>query len=665
MSDLQSLTVTEAFRRAINERPVLHAFFTTFTFEPDFFELEVLPLLLDESALSSNETIRYAQLQDLMRDHHDRFAVAYDYDMFSQDMAGRLEIEYRPERLAGGCHHAKLAVLEVENGENAPTSLILCAGSFNLTKAGWWENIEVGHWYELRPDHAPDNIITPLLTALSYYARSRPSPVLTALSSRLSQFERTDDDSQVAFYFSYNQSGKKHQPFDQFLLANIPQGKTDIEIISPYFAEDGHNAAMTDFIDHFRHCTLLLPKDEQGNALIDQSVYTGLSANDVAWASWDKELSKRFHVPKHGDIERKLHAKLYHGLAKKPWAFLGSVNFSFKAFRSNVEAGFLLHNVMPHPLLQEDVSPVERFSPPSERASPEQDGGATMPVIQLSFNWLTHELEAIASETGQLRLLDSDSQELARYQLSANTSATQTLLACGAKLQRSALVDALWCDDNGAELAQRKLLVSQKNLYCRPNDLPAFQLQDLLSIYLEVGAERRAEFIAAQAAVMLARETDGMHLDQFVPSIDQAAQASFFSAFSQVNGAFWVLRKKLQEAQQAGNTSMLDYYFIGCQPDSFRGILKALHPADGSAAPVVIGYLTLLSMEQLVELFLPASVEPAIVELKAQIHSSIEQTQRSPEFDEIPNKEKFLTYIRSVFHMSITDLAKRVAQQEN
>lgn len=661
MDEVKSLTITEGFRRAIGDRRVLHAFFTTFSFEPDFFELEVVPLLLSSPALSPNELIRYAQVQDLMRDQRDVFAVAYDYDAFGQEMSGRLEVEYRPERVPGGCHHAKLAILEVENSADKTTTLLLCAGSFNLTKAGWWENIEVGHWYELGADRAPANIVQPLRDALSYYTRSRPSPVIEALLHRLKHFRQTEDDPEAAFYFSFNGSGKKHRHFDQFLADAIPPDKSPIEIISPFFAEDGSNRVITDFLGRFTEAAILLPKDSEGNALIDEAVYKSLSATPTQWAAWSKEVGDRFCVPKHGDIWRNLHAKVYHIHGKRPRTFVGSVNFSYKAFRMNVEAGFLLHNAFPGRLLTYDHKSAERFAPPSEQPDNQRELTGSMPVIHLSYDWLTGELEVSSARSGQLCLHDSSGQALETCQLIADQSVTRLLPGLAAHLQRSALVDAAWSDSSGTEQARRLLLVSQKSICARPTILPALQLQDLLSMYLDVGNARRSELVAAQAALLLSKQHDAIYVDEFAPAIGDAARSTFFSAFSQVNGAFWMLRKKLREATDKGNTAVLDYYLRGCQPDSLRGILDASHPARGEAAPVVVRYLTLLSVAEVFHEFVGSSIREQDRELSERIEACLRETEQAPEFDTIPEREQFLAYIRTVFHMPVAELAKRVA----
>lgn len=201
---MKALTISEAFRALIGEREVVQAFFTTYSFEPDFFELEVLPLLLGNPALSRNESIRYYQLQSLMRQHSGRLAVVYDLSVFDPQLAPRLEVDYLPMRVGGACQHAKLMVLVVRDRKSKQLSIVLGAGSFNLTKAGWWENLEVGHWVELSEGSAPGNILDPLLDALRFYQTRTPSPVLDNILSVAMAFEASAADPNCSFYFSGN-----------------------------------------------------------------------------------------------------------------------------------------------------------------------------------------------------------------------------------------------------------------------------------------------------------------------------------------------------------------------------------------------------------------------------------------------------------------------------
>ena len=326
---MQNLTISEALSSVIGDREVICAFFTTYSFEPDFFELEILPLLLGNPALSSNESIRYYQLQSLMSQHTGRLAVVYDLSVFDPQLAPRLEVDYLPMRVGGGCQHAKLTVLLVRDSKTQQSSIVLGAGSFNLTKAGWWENLEVGHWVELDDSFTPANILNPLLEALRFYQVQTPSPVLDGIIDVALRFEATVDDLNCSFYFSGSGKGRAH--FDAFINEHAG-ADAPLEVISPFFAVEGDNQIIVDFLARYPSTTVLLPVDEQGQALVDRtSIYEVLPRETIAWGQWSESIRKSHLDPK--SPYRRLHAKIYQALGKEPWCFIGSVNLSFKAFR--------------------------------------------------------------------------------------------------------------------------------------------------------------------------------------------------------------------------------------------------------------------------------------------------------------------------------------------
>jgi len=230
---MKNLTISEAFSRVIGDREVRHALFTTYSFEPDFFELEVLPLLLGNPALSSNESIRYYQLQSLMSRHTGRLAVVYDLSVFDPQLAPRLEVDYLPMRVGGACQHAKLMALVVPDRNTQQLNIVLGSGSFNLTKAGWWENLEVGHWVELHEGFAPSNILNPLLEALRFFQVQTPSPVLEEILSAARKLKASTPNPNCSFYFSG--SGTKRRHFDAFINERVG-ADAPLEVISPFFA---------------------------------------------------------------------------------------------------------------------------------------------------------------------------------------------------------------------------------------------------------------------------------------------------------------------------------------------------------------------------------------------------------------------------------------------
>ena len=101
--------------------------------------------------------MRLIQMEDAMRSLDD-IAVYYDRTALSQD-AQPAQLDYRriDVRRATGAFHPKLILLLVENHaddheENtapADLSLIVASLSANLTRAGWWENVETGHIEEI------------------------------------------------------------------------------------------------------------------------------------------------------------------------------------------------------------------------------------------------------------------------------------------------------------------------------------------------------------------------------------------------------------------------------------------------------------------------------------------------------------------------------------
>jgi phosphatidylserine/phosphatidylglycerophosphate/cardiolipin synthase-like enzyme len=652
---MKSLTISEGFRKAIGDRKIIHAFFSTYSFEPSFFELEVVPLLLGSPALSSNETIRYVQLQDLTRKMHHRFAVAYDYDVFDPELATKLEIDYLPVRVANGCQHAKIAVLEVENGGKDASSIILAAGSFNLTKAGWWENIEVGHWIELTDDFAPANVAGPLKRALDYFERRQPSPVLGALRERLESFVETRDDAECSFYFSGSGPNRVH--FTDFLWQKRGLGRGTLEIVSPFFAEDGKDDVISGFFSKFESVSLLLPRDENDTALIDPGVHQDLTHLGVRWCRWRSALAEEYEVPAKNGIPRKLHAKIYQASGATPWVFIGSVNLSNKAFRSNTESGFLLLRKPWVSLLAEDRTEPNDFMPSMEAEPVVQQENARMPVLRLTYDWQFDELHLLCTHAGELALLDVAGNVLSRFDLEPGKARTEKAPGLKGHLERSALVDAQWKDRDGEGVARRTLLVSQRNVFCRPSLLPAMDLQDLLRIFQGMQSARRTELIGLLAARMIRLgNTSSAVADQHLPPLPSALiPASFFSEFSQVNGAFWKLKKHLASAEKLNDFNTLHYYLHGCQPDSLRGVLDSLQPAEGRTVPsLIVRYLTLLSIDEVLDLH-SSYAEPA---LKGQVQACITEAEGESGFDGIPDRDRFLSFIKQKFRMPVKGIIR-------
>jgi len=137
---------------AIDGRLIRTAVFTTYTFDPGFFENHILPILFDKP-FHQVEKVRRIQMEDAIRSLDD-IAVYYDRTALSQNaQPAQLDFRRIDVRRATGAFHPKLILLLVENHaddqqeESIPPdmSLIVASLSANLTRAGWWENVETGH----------------------------------------------------------------------------------------------------------------------------------------------------------------------------------------------------------------------------------------------------------------------------------------------------------------------------------------------------------------------------------------------------------------------------------------------------------------------------------------------------------------------------------------
>lgn len=636
---MKSLTISEGFKQAIGERTVTQAFFSTYCFEPDFFELDVLPLLLGESTFSTDENIRYHQLQASMSDCNSRFAVAYDVDVFNPQFAPRLEVDYIPVRVDGACQHAKIAVLEVVD-DAGKVAIILAAGSFNLTKAGWWTNIEVGHWLELNQESAPSNIVKPLAKALAFFQRDSSVPTLIALQATLNKWKITAPDDTCTFYFSG--AGKNRHSFPS-LLKDV--NSDFIDIVSPFFSEQGDNVEVGKFLGRFKKVSLLLPTDENLAATMTQAVYEGLS-DLVTWCEWHKSMRSSFALPADNPSFRKLHAKIYSG---DSWLFVGSVNLSFKALHQNVEAGFLLTQSPPLKLLSKfNEKPKFSLTDPVEAIT--SHDVVAMPPIQLIYDWLSCKLDAISPDVGDLTLYDAEGVSMGKYPLMSNMKNELTIEGLSSQLKHSALIAASWTDPNGNQSERRNLLVSQRKIYCRPSSLPEFDVQDLLRIFQNMSPVARMTIITNLAAKQARQNKSAQSSNEFLPALAATDQRkNFFSEFSEINGAFWNLKEKLKD----GSPDDRAYYVDGQQPDSLRGLTRALNAVDQLVhISVVVRYLTLLSMNEILLMYPPMSDD-----LLCDVQKMINETEDNEEFNAIPDKMEFLSWIKEKFNMQIKPIS--------
>jgi len=613
-------TISELVAEHLEGCLVNSAFFSSFSFEADFFELEIIPLLMAQqdaksgkvyhAELSTNDAIRWQQLERLMAERMIDTSVVYEPNIYLCERSPRLEIAYHAYAPSNGCQHAKLIAMQLkkpvpedEEG-NATSSVLFGAGSFNLTRAGWWDNIECGHFVTLSAQWAPKNLCRDILAALNFYLAKvgGKDQALKNVINTIEQLPKTADDLDLKFYFSDG----KNPPFNEFIKENkVPTDQ--LEVISPYFAESGDNKVITGFINSFKKTKVLLlfdPRDSS-KAKVDKSVYKTLKTNGVQWCGWESAVKTSLEKDCN---QRELHAKVYRMSSEKHCAlFIGSVNFSYKAFRDNIEVGFLIKKLNTSRLLSDKVvAEPDDF----EVVNDEIHGGSAevsgcLPVLNIVYCWKAKALLLLVEGIGwpnNITLKNSADEQLAviksiEGKLGSHIEIT-SIHQLEKHLENSSLMIAT--SDVEGESRSTELLVSQINICIRPSTLPPLRLADLLSIFRGMSKPQLlmlTEQYAKLSELQLAYQSG----DDFGAEL-KAASRNFFSEFSEINSAFYHLNDRLTLAKEEGQQRTLDYYLNGKQADSLYGLFLALCPIDDKTnsqeqIEPTARYLTLLSIK--------------------------------------------------------------------
>ena len=285
---LPSDVLSEHFRQRIRERRLVAAIFTTFQFDPGFFEQEVLPVLLDVP-LSHAKPIRLLQLDDALRAVPRQVAVYYDANGIVTSDAGspKLDVKRIPIR-----HHAifhpKNVFLLVEEPEpdddgHHPRALLVASMSANLTRAGWWENVESCHVEELG-ERAHTRLRDDLMAFLdSLRTRARAEADQSALRlireflrKTEQRTQRTTDDVLHTHFYSGNES------LADFLgaVARDRLSSCYLEILSPYFDDAATCAPLRELVERFdpKEVRVFLPRAASGEAQCRKELYDDVRA---------------------------------------------------------------------------------------------------------------------------------------------------------------------------------------------------------------------------------------------------------------------------------------------------------------------------------------------------------------------------------------------------
>ena len=311
--------LTEQVAEAIDGRRVRSAVFTTFSFDPGFFEINILPVLFDQP-FSQPDKVRRLQLEDALRTI-DHVAVYYDRRALAQD-GEPAQLDYRRLDVSRttGYFHPKVVLLLVDDrheGEKAAHSneegdeairqaLIVAILSANLTRAGWWENVECAHVEEIKDRDVDDERCSfrPDLLSLIRGIRQSASDsddhtALDKISEFL--FRRT----QRSHFGKNKSSGKYHTRMfggqsretlsDWLWQLSLNTHGLNLEVISPFFDPRGEGP-LRELIDAVqpREVRVYHPTGSDGESLVTRETYEAVKALDsTRWATLPGDVVNR------------------------------------------------------------------------------------------------------------------------------------------------------------------------------------------------------------------------------------------------------------------------------------------------------------------------------------------------------------------------------------
>lgn len=618
---MERAVVTERLLELIAEREVQAALFTTYTFEPDFFELEVVPVLLNQSsAYSEDERVKRFMVRENLREAGLPIDVYYDSPMFRQSGSCSPEMEYlcHGVNLGNRAFHGKVNMILVQDRDTGKETLLLGAGSNNLSRAGWWDNIECQHWEEVSSGECSRKLVNILLEEIEFLNSHRElsNNDTEAAIDRISEFIsncRGSNSAAPVHYFGLSYPDYRRRFLDFLRHRSSPITQRDnwhLEIISPFFADSASSMEHQSFLEMgVEEITLLLPTDDEGNAICKDDYYHHIQRQErIRWGEWREDVARSLGLT--GDYYRPLHAKIYHFYrGKESWVFVGSVNFTHMAMYKNVEAGFLVAQNNFSPLLKAfpDDKVVEHFAELGELAPGEEsddEDGVEIPDLYLSYDWVSKRLAGRTSQyhAYEIEILGPEGESVIEpWALAYQESVYEgEISALEETLRNGSLIKIRGCNikrRNKPAFPEHTLLLQQVGWSHKPLDLPTLTATQILAIYAGMSIERRQMMLidAKIRALVLSARGGELTVGEDDRVIDQ-----FFCEYAEIFRAFGQLRARLEKAIEDELYNQVDYYLTGSGVDSLPSLLsRALDEdqGDGSLAAATCYLLCLSALE--------------------------------------------------------------------
>jgi len=614
---VEMTSLSDRIADAIEGARVTHALFTTFTLDPGFFELEILPTLFPDRSFSHVQKARRVQLEDALRSGP---AVSVFYDRCGLAQEGtpahlgwnRVDVRWRT-----GIFHPKLTLLLVERDDDkdpelAPArSLIIGVASANLTRHGWWENVEVAHFVELRSKDHPRSRAAyrkDLLEVLRVLQSALPKDTSDPVRDAIHEFVRKETNTEV--FRSATANGRYRtriftgqDNFPAWLRGlGIHRRGFKLELISPFF--DGRHAnTLAALIEATKPTAVrvYLPVDAEGTALVDEEAHAAIAdLPGVRWGRLPEAMVKRSGNAKAARLShRGVHAKVYRFWSADAGevVIVGSINLTAPAHShkraGNLEIGVLVDHSNKHKsgwwLVPDEV---EREHFKQLDGDEEREGVRNLPLdVSIAFDWRVRELRLRSPKSGMsVEVFEPTGEALFTHRFE-NSDIWQTRPSEDAErvalhLEASSFL-LLRLDDN-----EWRVLVQETGTGYKPSLLSKLTPEEILQYWALLTAEQRQAYILDK---LRAEELEGLPASGNTRRF--LAGNSLFERFAGIFHSFGCLRRSLDEALDAGRVAEAEARLFGESYDSLPRLLARL--AEAPSDDPTRDFVTVLCARQL------------------------------------------------------------------
>jgi hypothetical protein len=673
--------LSEALAEKIDGRRVRTAVFTTYSFDPGFFELHILPTLFDRP-FSQVEKVRRIQLEDALRSI-DHIAVYYDRTALSQDaVPAQLDFRRIDVRRATGVFHPKLVMLLVENEADeeedelaasearGPLSLIVAVSSANLTRAGWWESVEAGHIEEIEDESIDDSRCPYRRDLLALIRRIRSVAAVgedhSALDAIHNFIRHRTNRGEVkknrasGRYYTRLYVGQSDLA-DWLEEIGLARREWNLEVISPFF--DRHDAGTLErLIDVLepQETRIYLPREHDGTAGVAEDFYDAVAELPARWSTLPSQVLR---PGARGSEEkappRRVHAKVYRIWRRdtQDITLTGSVNLTAPAHShaaaGNLEAAFLVD-------ITDDVRPKRWWLEPldgdpktyvSEQTHEADESQEVCVHISFRYDWGRETLEYRIEETAKGPLVVAEPSGRVLFELKSLRAGKWRDCGAGpAKAVRELLKSTSFVLVKHAK-GEWRVLVREEGMSHRPSLIAGLTPEEILLYWSLLSTAQKEAFIeeklAAQATIEGLPVDTGRRYD---------VRDTVFDRFAGVYHAFEQLFHHVQDSIQRGEEKEATARLFGAKYDSLPVLLEKVRTRE--EPDPVIGYVTFLSARQVCDRIAKAQPQFWRQHRKDAKHlghmlAQLPEMRTALPLEGDPQREKFLDWYESMFLKAI------------